>query len=244
MMLPGRAFPCLKGSRRGPVSTCASRTTRRRPRPRKRWSALPWSRPRPLRLSRLRAWSGADPQWRTLSRLAWQCGEIGMILSRPRGGADDGGHRWSIAYRSPRCARCSRSIRRWRSLRPHRRHRLFEGSSHSSWIADAAFELRATIQLLETVFDPQTIILCGGMPSGLARLLMDALHPLLPSIAERRQRSAPRLQTGFHGPVGGCDRCRGRADQSDLRSAFFGDPEERGRGVALSATGAANRPRK
>jgi predicted NBD/HSP70 family sugar kinase len=124
-----------------------------------------------------------------------------MILSRPRGGADDGRapleHRISIA-----------SLCKILEIDPADGdlYGRIDAVAHlkdrrvAAWIADAAFELRATIQLLETVFDPQTIILCGGMPSGLARLLMDALHPLLPSIAERRQRSAPRLQLGFTDP--------------------------------------------
>ncbi|KKA11937.1 ROK family transcriptional regulator [Sinorhizobium meliloti] len=128
-------------------------------------------------------------------------GEIGMILSRPRGGADDGRapleHRISIA-----------SLCKILEIDPADGdlYGRIDAVAHlkdrrvAAWIAEAAFELRATIQLLETVFDPQMIILCGGMPSGLARLLMDALHPLLPSIAERRQRSAPRLQLGFTDP--------------------------------------------
>ncbi|WP_026622520.1 putative NBD/HSP70 family sugar kinase/biotin operon repressor (plasmid) [Ensifer sp. WSM1721] len=128
-------------------------------------------------------------------------GEIGMILSRPRGGADDARapleHRTSIA-----------SLCKALDLDPadpdlydhiDAKARMPD-QRVQAWIADAAFELQAAIQILETVFDPQTVILCGGMPPGLADLLLDALHPLLPSIAERRGRSAPRLQLGFTDP--------------------------------------------
>ncbi|NUS70583.1 MAG: ROK family transcriptional regulator, partial [Ensifer adhaerens] len=41
---------------------------------------------------------------------------------------------------------------------------------------------------------------CGGLPPGLARLLADAMMPLLPSIADRRDRTLPRLQVGFTDP--------------------------------------------
>lgn len=128
-------------------------------------------------------------------------GEIGMFLSRPRGGADDERapleHRISIA-----------SLCKVLEIDPadpdlYRRIDAAAGSKDrrvADWIAGAAFELQAFIQLLETVFDPQTIILCGGMPPGLAQLLIDALQPLMPSIAERRPRSAPRLQLGFTDP--------------------------------------------
>ncbi|MDX0452447.1 ROK family transcriptional regulator [Sinorhizobium medicae] len=128
-------------------------------------------------------------------------GEIGMILSRARVGADDARapieHRISIA-----------SLCKGLDIDPadpdlYRRIDAAAGSKDRrvmDWIAGAAHELRATIQLLETIFDPQTIILCGGMPPVLANLLIDALHPLLPSIAERRQRSKPRLQLGFTDP--------------------------------------------
>ncbi|WEX75631.1 ROK family transcriptional regulator [Sinorhizobium numidicum] len=128
-------------------------------------------------------------------------GEIGMILSPPRnvtgGPSAPLEHRASIA-----------SLSKILDLDPadpdlYRRIEAAAAAPDSrvaGWIADAAFELRAVIQILETVFDPQTIILCGGMPSGLARLLTDAIRPLLPSIAERRTRTVPRLQLGFTDP--------------------------------------------
>jgi len=50
------------------------------------------------------------------------------------------------------------------------------------------------------VFDPQTVVLCGGTPAPLARRLIGAIEPLLPSNAERRERALPRLQLGMTDP--------------------------------------------
>jgi predicted NBD/HSP70 family sugar kinase/biotin operon repressor len=68
------------------------------------------------------------------------------------------------------------------------------------WIDHAAADLRWSIQLIETIFDPQTVILCGSAPEALARRLMQAIHPLLPSIGDRVARSSPRLQLGMTDP--------------------------------------------
>ena len=68
------------------------------------------------------------------------------------------------------------------------------------WIEHAAIDLRWSVQLIETIFDPQTVILCGSAPEPLARRLMQAIHPLLPSIAERPSRAIPRLQLGMTDP--------------------------------------------
>jgi predicted NBD/HSP70 family sugar kinase/biotin operon repressor len=69
-----------------------------------------------------------------------------------------------------------------------------------AWIKHAAGDLRWSIQLMETIFDPQTVILCGSAPEPLARKLIEAMHPLLPSIADRPARSIPRLQLGMTDP--------------------------------------------
>lgn len=67
----------------------------------------------------------------------------------------------------------------------------------TSWIDAAAEELRWGVQLIETIFDPQTVILCSSGPETLTRRLLDAIHPLLPSNANRPGRSVPRLQLGM-----------------------------------------------
>lgn len=74
------------------------------------------------------------------------------------------------------------------------------GPAMASWMDQAADELRWTVQLLESVFDPQTVILCGGAPAALTTRLIETMQPLLPSIADRPSRSLPRLQLGLTGP--------------------------------------------
>ena len=69
-----------------------------------------------------------------------------------------------------------------------------------AWIGEAAQDLRWSVHLIETLFDPQTIILCGGAPVGLATRLIAAMQPLLPSNAEQRDRKTPRLQLGMTDP--------------------------------------------
>ncbi|MGZ9718713.1 ROK family transcriptional regulator [Rhizobium miluonense] len=69
-----------------------------------------------------------------------------------------------------------------------------------AWIEKAAIDLRWAVHLIETVFDPQTVILCGGAPAALATRLIDAMQPLLPSNADRTDRPLPRLQLGMTDP--------------------------------------------
>ncbi|WP_416799008.1 ROK family transcriptional regulator [Ciceribacter azotifigens] len=69
-----------------------------------------------------------------------------------------------------------------------------------TWIEAAAADLRWSVHLIETIFDPQTVVLCGGTPAALAGRLVEAMQPLLPSIADRRERTLPRLQLGLTDP--------------------------------------------
>jgi predicted NBD/HSP70 family sugar kinase len=69
-----------------------------------------------------------------------------------------------------------------------------------SWIEEAVMDLRWSVHLIESIFDPQTVILCGGAPEALARRLVEAMHPLPPSIADRRGRVIPRFQLGMTDP--------------------------------------------
>jgi predicted NBD/HSP70 family sugar kinase len=69
-----------------------------------------------------------------------------------------------------------------------------------TWIAGAAHDLRWSVHLIETIFDPQTVILTSGAPEALARRLLEAMQPLLPSISDRPGRIFPRLQLGITDP--------------------------------------------
>lgn len=77
---------------------------------------------------------------------------------------------------------------------------LAEDPKVMAWIKDAAHDLRWSVHLIETIFDPQTVILTSGAPETLARRLLEAMQPLLPSIADRTGRSLPRLQLGITDP--------------------------------------------
>jgi predicted NBD/HSP70 family sugar kinase len=69
------------------------------------------------------------------------------------------------------------------------------------WISTVAQRLRRTVQALESIFDPQTIILCGGAPRALVDRLVAEIQPLLPSIADRASRyPEARLQAGLADP--------------------------------------------
>lgn len=69
-----------------------------------------------------------------------------------------------------------------------------------TWLKNASHSLRWSVQMIETIFDPQTIILCGDMPEVLGRKLIHAMQPLHASNTERRVRSLPRLQLGMTDP--------------------------------------------
>ena len=70
-----------------------------------------------------------------------------------------------------------------------------------AWITDVSHRLRRAVQALESIFDPQTIILCGGAPRLLIDRLVKEVEPLLPSIADRASRfPQARFQAGIADP--------------------------------------------
>jgi predicted NBD/HSP70 family sugar kinase len=124
-------------------------------------------------------------------------GEIGMALMSPGAGATPLEHRASLAalYQQLSLDPADPKIGEQLSLLVERDDPRLE-----AWIAEAATDLRWSVHMIETVFDPQTVVLCGGTPAPLARRLIGAIAPLLPSNAERRERSLPRLQLGMTDP--------------------------------------------
>ncbi|HET6159742.1 MAG TPA: ROK family transcriptional regulator [Dongiaceae bacterium] len=79
--------------------------------------------------------------------------------------------------------------------------KLFEADDKRirPWIAQAVRHLRHAVQTLESLFDPETIIIGGQMPPGILAAMVTSLEPLLPSIAHRRERAHPRLTVGATG---------------------------------------------
>jgi predicted NBD/HSP70 family sugar kinase len=125
-------------------------------------------------------------------------GEIGMALLSPRG-----------ADRVPLEHRASLAVL-YQSLGldpadPQLNARievltLQDDPTIKSWIEEASEDLRWSVQLIENFLDPQTVILTSGTVASLARQLVEATHPLLPSLADRPGRQLPRLQLGIVDP--------------------------------------------
>ncbi|HEY5796946.1 MAG TPA: ROK family protein [Bosea sp. (in: a-proteobacteria)] len=67
------------------------------------------------------------------------------------------------------------------------------------WIAEAAGLLAPVVAMLENLFDPETVILGGGMPDGVIDALIAAMSPLPISVANRRGRTIARVQRGATG---------------------------------------------
>ncbi|WFU12317.1 ROK family transcriptional regulator (plasmid) [Rhizobium sp. CB3090] len=124
-------------------------------------------------------------------------GEIGMALLAVGGKSTPLEHRASLA-----------SLYKYLSLDPAdpdiyvKIHDLVSVDDRRivAWIEAAASDLRWSVHLIETLFDPQTVILCGSAPRILVDRLIAAMGPLLPSIAEHRDRTVPRLQIGMADP--------------------------------------------
>jgi predicted NBD/HSP70 family sugar kinase len=126
-------------------------------------------------------------------------GEIGMVLSPPGTTSERQAleHRASFAslYQHMGFDPADPTLRQKLAVAVETADPLLAG-----WIAAAGADLRWSVQIIETIFDPETVILCGSAPEPLARRLIEAMHPLLPSIAERRTRRLPRLQLGMTDP--------------------------------------------
>jgi predicted NBD/HSP70 family sugar kinase len=67
------------------------------------------------------------------------------------------------------------------------------------WIVETASLLAPIVVMLENLFDPETIILGGGLPDSIVDALITAMTPLPVSIADRAGRAVPRLQRGGTG---------------------------------------------
>jgi predicted NBD/HSP70 family sugar kinase len=125
-------------------------------------------------------------------------GEVGMALLSPSGpGSTPLEHRASLAslYQHLGLDPTERGLyEKLRALALAKDPRVM------GWVERAASDLRWSVHLIETIFDPQTVILTSSAPEALARLLLQAMHPLLPSIADRPVRHLPRLQLGTTDP--------------------------------------------
>ncbi|KPA95331.1 ROK family transcriptional regulator [Pseudomonas asplenii] len=68
-----------------------------------------------------------------------------------------------------------------------------------SWLDEAAPALRQAINILESLLDPQTILISGFLPQAILARLVARLEPLHRSISCRPDREYPRIQLGTAG---------------------------------------------
>ncbi|TXI01100.1 MAG: ROK family transcriptional regulator [Rhizobium sp.] len=66
------------------------------------------------------------------------------------------------------------------------------------WQREAGQYLRIAIRNVEAMFDPDTIVIGGGLPAELLDGLIDAATPLLPTMTHRHSSSRPRLMRAEH----------------------------------------------
>ena len=124
-------------------------------------------------------------------------GEIGMVLLSRDGVRSPFEHKASLASLYDRLGLDAGDIDVNRQLIA----RIEAGDPGMlGWIADAAADLRWAVHMVETLFDPQTVILSGVVPIELARRLASDIEPLLPSNAVRRDRTLARLTLGMFDP--------------------------------------------
>lgn len=88
-------------------------------------------------------------------------------------------------------------LERYVSLEAYQRRAPVIG--HAAWIAEAAPLLRNAIVTIENLFDPETVVVGGIMDDALLSELAAAIEPLPTSVADRKDRSAPRIMRSASG---------------------------------------------
>ena len=69
----------------------------------------------------------------------------------------------------------------------------------SRWIDSVLPQMRRAVNILESMIDPDAIVMGGFLPPSVLKLLHERLDPLPPSIGARHKRSAPRILLGAAG---------------------------------------------
>ncbi|MCT7664696.1 ROK family transcriptional regulator [Shinella kummerowiae] len=124
-------------------------------------------------------------------------GEIGMVLFSRGGTQSPLEHRSSLASLFQHLGLDSATTEAYADVE---RLTLAGDPRILDWLEGAAADMRQAVHMVETIFDPQTVILSGSAPEPLAKRLFEAMFPLIPSNADRPDRSLPRLQIGMVGP--------------------------------------------
>lgn len=122
----------------------------------------------------------------------------GQVLKGARGNSGEIGHVPFIPN-GEYCPSCGNygCLERYLSVEALDRRSKIVGED--GWIAEAAPLLRIAVLAIENMFDPETIIFGGLAPESVMKKLVRAAEPLLPSVAERRDRTLPRLTLSITG---------------------------------------------
>lgn len=122
-------------------------------------------------------------------------GEIGLMVVEPGGRPHPGGPDGCLeAYASVHALNARLAEAGLREADPA--HPVVQ-----EWLREAARYLRPAIAVIETLFDPEAIIIGGRLGQPLVEGLIAALDPLPPSIAHRPRRRVARVLAGATGPA-------------------------------------------
>jgi predicted NBD/HSP70 family sugar kinase len=130
-------------------------------------------------------------------------GEIGHMIVETDGRACHCGNRGCLEqYVSLRAAYQALDITQFDRHTPEELVRRLEAGDKrtQAWLRSTVEPLRRAINVLESLLDPETIILGGVMPQALLQRIADALPPLAVSATDQRERPTPRLLVGSAGP--------------------------------------------
>lgn len=122
----------------------------------------------------------------------------GQVLQGARGNAGEIGHVPFIPD-GEYCPSCGNRgcLERYLSVEAFDRRSKIVGVD--GWIAEAAPLLRTAVTAIENIYDPEMIIFGGLAPEGVMKKLVRAAEPWHPSVAQRRDRSLPRLALSILG---------------------------------------------
>ena len=67
------------------------------------------------------------------------------------------------------------------------------------WIDSVLSPMRRAVNILESMLDPDAIVLGGFLPLPILKILYERLDPLPPSVGARRARTSPRILLGAAG---------------------------------------------
>ncbi len=133
---------------------------------------------------------------------AHNAGEIGHMIVEPEGRPCPCGNRGCLE--------------RYLSLRAAYEYLKFPDPDHASpemlsdllvqgdrrisrWIGSVLPPMRRAVNILESMLDPDAIVLGGFLPLPLLKALFERLEPLPPSVGARRARRSPRILLGAAG---------------------------------------------